>query len=90
MTDLVSKVKSIKDKVAIALKAVDDTRCPAAAGLDPTKVWNEAVKVCASGAAQIDALHWEELRKELLANGRENRDAVCEGVRKIQAKYGSR
>ena len=89
MTDLVRKVKSITDQVAIALKAVDDTRCPAAAGLDPTKVWEASAKVCASGASQIDALHWEELRKELLENGRQNRDAVRNGVRNLRAKYGS-
>lgn len=63
MADLQSKVKSIKDQVALAVKAVNDAKFAAAAGIDPTKVLEAAAKVFKSAASQLHVLHFEKHRR---------------------------
>ena len=86
MTDLERKVEAITAQVAIARKAVEDASGAAAVGIDPSGVHAAATTVCAAAVQQLDALHSDELRRELAVNSRSVRDTV----RKFTATHGSR
>ena len=86
MTDLEKKVKAINDQVAIARKAVADSAGAAAVGIDPRGVWMAAANVCAGAVIKMDALHTEQLRRDLTAS----RNAGNAAVRNFVAKHGSR
>ncbi len=71
MTDSERKVKSIKDQVGIAAKALEDTK--GLTGPGRLKLMISAATVCASAVEAMESIHWSG---ELAANSRQIRGAV--------------
>ena len=86
MTDLEKKVKAVTLQVAIAKKAANDASGAAAVGINPSGVYAAVSRVCAAAVRQLDALHADELRREMAVNSR----AVSATVRKFTASHATR
>lgn len=55
MTD-VQELRAITEQVAIAAKAFDDSCHAAAAGVDPTQLWQAAARVVDSATARLNTM----------------------------------
>ena len=84
MTDLERKVKAITAQVAIARKAVTDLDGAAEAGIDPSGVWLAATKVCDIAVRELNALHSEQMRRDMNSS----RLAGHAAVKRFAATHG--
>ena len=86
MTELQKRVKAITAQVAIARKAVADLDGAAEAGIDPRGVWLAATNVCAAAVREMDALHSEQMRRDMNSS----RLAGHAAVKRFVAKNGTK
>ena len=86
MTELQKRVNAINEQVAIARRAVDDVKSAAEIGIDPRGVCLAAANVCAAAVREMDALHSEQMRRDMNSS----RLAGHAAAKRFAAKHGTK